>query len=104
MTLVFNKLRKVLNEQFSFHFDQLELETKFELELGMDSREMLELFMELEMIFEIEINFDSIDVLIKEEKFITIQDLVQYIENQLSRGWTLRLVNMCSVHVDQLEN
>lgn len=40
MNFVFNKLRKVLNEQFSFHYYQLELETKFELELEMDYRKM----------------------------------------------------------------
>ena len=84
MNETFNKLRTILNKQFSFHYDQLELETKLELELGMDSRELLELLMDIEIIFDIEVNFDRLDILIKEEKLLTIQDLIQYIEMEQS--------------------
>jgi acyl carrier protein len=82
MNYIFDKLRAILTEQFSFHYDQLQLETKFELELGMDSRELLELFTSMEVLFEIEVNFDHVDSLIEEGKFTTIQDIVTYIENE----------------------
>ena len=65
MNFVFNKLRKVLNEQFSY---QLELETKFELEVEMDYRKMWKWLMKLETTFGININFDHIDFLSKEKK------------------------------------
>jgi acyl carrier protein len=82
MNYIFDKLRVVLTEQFSFHYDQLQLETKFELELGMDSRELLELFRYMEVLFEIKVNFDNVDSLIEEGKFTTIQDIVTYIEKE----------------------
>jgi acyl carrier protein len=82
MNYIFDKLRVVLTEQFSFHYDQLQLETKFELELGMDSRELLELFTYMEVLFEIKVNFDNVDSLIEEGKFTTIQDIVTYIEKE----------------------
>jgi len=82
MNLIFNKFRAILTEDFRFHYDQLKPETKLELELGMDSREFLELLVNLEINFEIEVNFDEIDYLIKEEHFITIKDLVKFIEKK----------------------
>ena len=82
MNLIFNKLRAILTEDFRFHYDQLKPEVQLELEFGMDSREFLELLVNLEINFEIEINFDEIDYLIKEEQFITIKDLVKYIEKK----------------------
>jgi len=82
MNYIFDKLCTILTDQFSFHYDQLQLETKFELELGMDSRELLELLTDLEVSFEIKINFDEIDSLLEQGKFITLQDLVNYIENE----------------------
>jgi acyl carrier protein len=82
MNYIFEKLRVVLTEQFSFHYDQLQFETKFELELGMDSRELLELFTQMEVLFEIKVNLDTVDSLMEEGKFTTIQDIVTYIENE----------------------
>jgi len=61
MSITFNRLRTILHEKFSFHYDQIQLETKLELELGIDSREMLELVTELEITFNIKINLDDID-------------------------------------------
>jgi acyl carrier protein len=48
MDFIFRKLRTILYEKFSFHYDQIQPETHLELELGMDSREMFELLEELE--------------------------------------------------------
>ena len=76
MEITFVEVRKILHEQFSFHYDQIQPETKYELELGTDSREMLELINVFESQFEIEIDFDDIiDI-------VTVQDVVNYIKNK----------------------
>ena len=80
MCSTFNKIRKILYEKFSFHYDQIELQTELELQLGMDSREMLEFLAALEKNFNIQINFDEVDNLIKENRSLTIRDIVEYIE------------------------
>jgi acyl carrier protein len=76
MNLIFNKLWKMLIEEFLFHYDQLELE------LAMNSREFLKLLVNIELNFKIEVTLDEIDNLMKEDKFHTIKDLVQYIETK----------------------
>jgi len=80
MTSIFEKLKTILYEKFSFHYDQIQYETKLELELGIDSREMFELLNELEQSFNFNIDFDEIDYLLKNDKVLTIKDLVSYVE------------------------
>nr|YP_009059248.1 acyl carrier protein [Eunotia naegelii]YP_009059326.1 acyl carrier protein [Eunotia naegelii]AHI51195.1 acyl carrier protein [Eunotia naegelii]AHI51273.1 acyl carrier protein [Eunotia naegelii] len=82
MNKIFNEIRTILHEKFSFHYDQIEPETKFELELGTDSLEMLELLTEFEQAFDIEISQDDIDKIIKEGKVLTIQDVIDYIKEK----------------------
>jgi acyl carrier protein len=82
MSVTFDKIRIILYEKFSFHYDQIQLQTKLELELGMDSREMLEFLSELEKTFNINISFDEVDRLIEENEVLTIQDIVDYIEER----------------------
>jgi acyl carrier protein len=82
MCNTFEKIQKILYEKFSFHFDQIELQTEFEVQLGMDSREMLEFLIELEKVFKIKINFDDVDYLLQENDILTIQDLVEYLEKK----------------------
>ena len=83
MTLVFNRIRKLLHEEYSFQYDQIKLETDFEKELGTDSREMLELINDLETIIDIEISFDDIDDFIFSGKTIKIQNVIDYIEKKM---------------------
>jgi len=84
MDSTFNKLQTILYEKFSFHYDQVQLETQLELELGMDSREMFELLTELEESFKITIDLDELDNVLKQTKVLRINDLVVYInEKQL---------------------
>ena len=83
MTLVFNRIRKLLHEEYSFQYDQIQLDTDFEKELGSDSREMLELINDFETIFEIEISFDDIDDFIFSGKTIKIQNVIDYIEKKM---------------------
>jgi len=79
MTCIFEKIRKLLYEEYSFQYDQIQLETDFEKEFGTDSREMLELINDLETLFNIEINLDEIDDFIFSGKTIKVQDVVDYI-------------------------
>jgi len=83
MTLIFNRIRKLLHEEYSFQYDQIQLDTDFEKELGSDSREMLELINDFETIFDIEISFDDIDDFIFSGKTIKIQDVIDYIEKKM---------------------
>jgi acyl carrier protein len=83
MTLVFNRIRKLLHEEYSFQYDQIQLDTDFEKELGTDSREMLELINDFETIFDIEISFDDIDDFIFSGKTIKIQNVIDYIEKKM---------------------
>ena len=82
MYITFDKIQQILYEKFSFHFDQLELQTEFEVQLGMDSREMLEFLIEVEKVFKIKINFDDIDYLIQKNDILTIQDIVEYLDQK----------------------
>jgi acyl carrier protein len=84
MTLIFDKIRKLLHEEYSFQYDQIQLDTDFEKELGSDSREMLELINDFETIFDIEISFDDIDDFIFSGKTIKVQDVIDYIEKKIT--------------------
>jgi acyl carrier protein len=77
MGLLFQRVREILHRQFSFHYDQIQPETKFELELGTDSREMLELIYVFESEFNINIDLDDI------VDIITVQDSVDYIKKKI---------------------
>ena len=56
--------------------------TQLELELGMDSREMLELLDELEKTFHITIDLDEIDRLVEKHKVLRVNDIVNYIKEK----------------------
>ena len=84
MTLIFDRIRKLLHEEYRFQYDQIQLDTDFEKELGSDSREMLELITDFETIFDIEISFDDIDDFIFSGKTIKIQDVIDYIEKKIT--------------------
>jgi acyl carrier protein len=75
---IFEKVKFILNQYYSFHSDQIELKTKFYDELGTDSREMLELISDFEDEFSIQIEFEVV------EELITIEDAVKYIEKQIN--------------------
>ena len=74
MTL--SKVQKILSYQFSLNETEIQPETKLKLELGADSRDLLELMAMFEITFDIEITYeDVIDI-------ITVQDVINYIENK----------------------
>ena len=51
MSKVFYTVKKILNEQYSIQLNQIQPEAKFELELGVDSREFFELITDFEKAF-----------------------------------------------------
>ena len=78
MNTIFNQIREILNKDYSIKFDQIELETNFEIELGFDSREFFELINDFESVFNIEIFLDDIT------EIRTIKDAVIYIEKKIA--------------------
>lgn len=78
MNTIFNQIREILNKHYSIKFDQIELETNFEIELGFDSREFFELINDFESVFNIEIFLDDIT------EIRTIKDAVIYIEKKIA--------------------
>lgn len=84
MDSIFKNLRTILYEKFSFHYDQIQLETHLELELGMDSREMFELLEELERSFKITFDLDEIDKILQNNELSTIENLINYLKKKTS--------------------
>lgn len=76
MFLIFSKIRIILDEQFSFQHDQIQFKTNFELELGMDSREMLELLNKCELAFNVTIILNNLDKLVSEGNSIRVQTVI----------------------------
>ena len=64
----------MLSYQFSLKPTEIQLETKIELELGADSRDLLEMMVSFENVFNIEIAYEDIS------DIITVQDALTYIE------------------------
>lgn len=77
MTLVYNKVREILHYSYSINYEEIELKTKFELELGMDSREFFEIIVDFEKAFNIDIFLDDLN------EILTIEDAVNYIEKKI---------------------
>lgn len=77
MNVIFTKIRQILHESYSIKYDQIELQTKFELELGIDSREFFELIVDFEKVFQVDLFLDDLD------EIVTIEDAVNYIEKKL---------------------
>ena len=84
MSSVFNKIRTILHEKFSFHYDQIQIKTNLEIELGLDSREFFELLSEIEELFQVKIDPNEIDEITKSKKYITIEDIVKYVAELLN--------------------
>ena len=77
MTLIYNKVREILHYSYSINYEEIELKTRFELELGMDSREFFEIIIDFEKAFNIDIFLDDLN------EILTIEDAVNYIEKKI---------------------
>ena len=75
--MIFNKVAKLLAEQFGLEADEITEETSFE-DLGADSVDIVELSMALEEEFDIE-EMGEEDL----NTILTVGDLVNYLRNKL---------------------
>ena len=75
MTEVFEKVKEIIVEQLDVEEDKVTLEASFRDDLEADSLDVVELVMELEDEFDLEIADEDA------EKINTVQDVVDYIDN-----------------------
>jgi len=76
MPSILSKVQEILSYQFSLNETSILPETKLDLELGADSRDVLELMANFEVIFDIEIAYEDV------VEIVTVNDIVKYIENK----------------------
>lgn len=76
MCFILSKVQKILSNQFCIQETEIQPETKLGLELGADSRDLLELMAIFEITFDIEIAYEDI------ADIITVQNIIDYIENK----------------------
>ena len=72
--MVFEKIRELIAEQLSVDEDTIEMETNLMKDLEADSLDAVEIIMAIEEEFDIEIPDEEA------EKFQTVADLVNYVE------------------------
>ena len=91
-TKIYQQIRILLYNRYSYPIDQIQPHLRFQIELGVDSLEMFEIITEFEEIFNINISLDDIDDFIfqpqkinyiSDIKSLTIQNAVDYIEEQI---------------------
>ena len=77
MAAVEERVKKIIAEQLGVEEDDVVPDAKFVEDLGADSLDTVELVMAFEEAFEIEIPDD------KAEKFLTVQDAVEFIKENI---------------------
>ena len=75
--MILEKVKKVIANQLSMEVDEINVESTFSEDLGVDSLEIFEIVMSLEEEFEIEIPNEDI------ENIKTIQDIVNYVKSKV---------------------
>jgi len=89
---IYQEVRRMLYNRYSYPIEQIQPEIKFQVELAVDSFEMFQIMKEFEIFFNITISLDDIDEFIfqpkdiryvSDNKPLTIQDAVNYIEDQI---------------------
>ncbi|EQB89829.1 acyl carrier protein [Clostridium punense] len=75
--MVVEKVKKVIADQLSMEVEEVNLESTFTDDLGVDSLEIFEIVMSLEEEFEIEIPNEDI------ENIKTIGDIVNYVKSKV---------------------
>lgn len=78
MADIFEKLKKVIVDTLGVNEDQVTPQASFVDDLGADSLDMVEMIMALEDEFGISISDEEA------QKIRTVQDAVEYIENEIS--------------------
>ncbi len=75
--VVFEKLRKIISEQFDINPNNITMDSSFQDDLNADSLDVVELIMAIEDEFDLEVEDESI------EKILTVGDVVEYIQNHI---------------------
>ena len=75
--MVFEKVKKILNEQFDVDEDEITMDTSFVDDLEADSLDLVDLVMAVEDAFEIEVDDDA------SKEIATVGDLVAYVEERI---------------------
>ena len=75
--MVFEKVKKILNEQFDVDEDEINMDTSFADDLEADSLDLVDLVMAVEDAFEIEVDDDA------SKEIATVGDLVSYVEERI---------------------
>ncbi len=73
--MVFEKIRKILCEQFELEEDRVTMDSNLIGDLGADSLDVIDLAMSIEDEFDIEVPDDEI------EKIKTVGDIVRFVED-----------------------
>ena len=76
--MVFEKVKKILSEQFGVEEDTITLETSLIDDLDAESLDVVDLLMSIDDEFEVEVPDEEV------ENIKTVDDLVKYIENHKS--------------------
>ncbi len=74
--MVFDKVKKIISEQFNISGDEITLQTSFTDDLNADSLDVFQVIMAIEEEFEMEISNEEA------EKVSTVLDVVNYIKEQ----------------------
>ena len=73
--MVFENVKKIINEQLGINEDEITMDSNFLEDLGADSLELIDLIMALESEFDLEVPEEDI------EGIETVEDVVSYIKN-----------------------
>ncbi|MPN19216.1 Acyl carrier protein [bioreactor metagenome] len=77
LKMPFEKIKKLIKEQFGIETDKITMESNFVSDLNADSLDIVELIMAIEEEFDITIEDEDI------EKITTVGDVVNYIKNKI---------------------
>ena len=75
--MIFEKVKKILSEQFDVEEENITFDTSFTDDLNADSLDLVDLIMDVEDVFEIEVEDDDA------KGIYTVGDLVKYIEDKI---------------------
>lgn len=73
--MIFENVKKIINEQLGINEDEITMDSNFLEDLGADSLEIIDLIMALESEFDLEVPEEDI------EEIETVGDVVSYIKN-----------------------
>lgn len=73
--MTFDLLRKMISDLLELNEDLINLDSRLLEDLGMDELDRVDIAMDIEDEFEVEVGDEAL------EKFVTVEDIVNFIEN-----------------------